>query len=466
MKYKIKILLAVFLLTGCAAPAGQQTAVNTEPPASAEPSVSADTPASAVSEAETVKAEYPEIMEYPVLEDYESEEKWFDAQSEWYQNRFELKEQSRPYASLISGFSEKVRPVLLNTDKTENALYAPLNLYIALSMLAECTGGNTEKQIMDLLGVNSVQDLRTAIPALWKTNYSTGKALTSILSDSVWIDRDYPVNEELLRNLAEYYYASSYYGKAGSEEMNAALQAWLNEATGGLLKDQAEEIKLSGLTRLALASALLYKAKWADEFDPQNTEEGIFHAPEGDILCEMMHASRVGMLYYFDNYAAVSLPLENSGAMYFFLPDEGVDVREMLEEDSVSQVLTEFVIPEHTAECIIEMSIPKLDILSSRDLRDDLKTLGMSDVFDRDVSDFTPLSDEKGMTLDQAVHAARLTADEEGVFAAAFTVLAVAGAGAPPSEIYPFVLDRPFFFVLTSDDGSILFEGIVNHPID
>ena len=428
MKRKIIIMLAASLLAGCAAPSGQETAVNTESPVSEETPAPAVPSAEAGSGIESVNAEYPEIMEYPVLEDYESESDWFDAQSEWYQNRFELKEQSRPYTSLIGRFSEKVRPVLLNTDETENALYAPLNLYIALSMLAECTGGNTEKQIMDLLGVNTVQELRTAIPALWKTNYSTGKGLTSILSDSVWIDRGYPVREELLKNLAEYYYASSCYGEAGSDEMNTALQAWLNEATGGLLKDQAEEIKLSELTRLALASAILYKAKWADEFDPQKTEEGIFHAPDGDIPCEMMRASRTGLFYSFDNYAAISLPLENSGAMYFFLPDEGTDVSELLEEESVSQVLTEYEIPGHTSYCIIDMSIPKLDILSSRDLRDDLKTLGITDVFDRDISDFAPLSDEKGLALDQAVHAARLTADEEGVFAAAFTVLAVAGA--------------------------------------
>ena len=465
MKKKIQIILVLFLLAGCA-PAEKEPAPVPDPSVTAETETPASAAPAPAAMAEAVKAEYPEIREYPIREDFASDNEWFDAQSEWYQNRFESKEQSQPYVSLIGGFSEKVRPVLLNADETENSLYAPLNLYIALSMLAECTGGNTEDQILDLLGAGSVQELRTAIPALWKTNYSTGKGLTSILSDSVWIDQGYPVREELLKNLAEYYYADSYYGEAGSAEMNAALQAWLNEATGGLLKDQAEKIELSELTRLALASAILYKAKWMDEFDPLNTDEGIFHAPQGDVPCEMMHALRLGTYYYFDSYSAISLPLENSGEMYFFLPEEGTDVRELLKEESVNDVLTQYEIPGHSVYSKIDMSIPKLDILSDRDLREDLKTLGITDVFDRNVSDFTPLSDEKGITLDQAVHAARLTTDEEGVFAAAFTVLAAAGAGMPPEEIIPFTLDRPFYFVLTSYDGSILFEGIVNHPKD
>ena len=46
MKKKIQILLALFLLAGCAAPSGQETAVNTESP------VSEETPAPAVPSAE------------------------------------------------------------------------------------------------------------------------------------------------------------------------------------------------------------------------------------------------------------------------------------------------------------------------------------------------------------------------------------------------------------------------------
>ena len=45
---------------------------------------------------------------------------------------------------------------------------------------------------------------------------------------------------------------------------------------------------------------------------------------------------------------------------------------------------------------------------------------------------------------------------------AAYTELALAGAGMIEEEI-DFVLDRPFLFLVTSRDGSILFAGVVRN---
>ena len=66
--------------------------------------------------------------------------------------------------------------------------------------------------------------------------------------------------------------------------------------------------------------------------------------------------------------------------------------------------------------------------------------------------------------LSQAKHAARVSIDEEGCTAAAYTVMAACGAAAPPEEEIDFVLDRPFLFVITGPSGTPLFTGIVNRP--
>lgn len=53
--------------------------------------------------------------------------------------------------------------------------------------------------------------------------------------------------------------------------------------------------------------------------------------------------------------------------------------------------------------------------------------------------------------------------DEEGVTGAAYTALNLAGGAALTEDEIDFVLDRPFMFVLTGADGSILFGGIVRN---
>ena len=53
--------------------------------------------------------------------------------------------------------------------------------------------------------------------------------------------------------------------------------------------------------------------------------------------------------------------------------------------------------------------------------------------------------------------------DEEGVKAATYIELLGAGSAASPEEFIDFVLDRPFFFVITSDNIP-MFSGCVNNP--
>ncbi len=69
----------------------------------------------------------------------------------------------------------------------------------------------------------------------------------------------------------------------------------------------------------------------------------------------------------------------------------------------------------------------------------------MTDVFDAGKADFSPLTDKAdAIFLSQAKHAARVTIDEEGVVAAAYTVMVACGAALPPDERVEFTLDRPF----------------------
>ena len=115
----------------------------------------------------------------------------------------------------------------------------------------------------------------------------------------------------------------------------------------------------------------------------------------------------------------------------------------------------------------VNLSLPKFDVSSDFDLAAGLKTLGVTDVFDETLADFTPSieNSEGSIALSRAEHAARAAIDEEGVTAAAaYTVMMETSAAMPPDEEIDFTLDRPFIFAITSQDGLPLFIGIVNNP--
>ena len=96
-------------------------------------------------------------------------------------------------------------------------------------------------------------------------------------------------------------------------------------------------------------------------------------------------------------------------------------------------------------------------------LKSGLKSLGITSAFGHD-ADFSPILSEQEAWLDAVNHAARVKIDEEGVEAAAYTVMAMAGAAMPPEDEMDFILDRPFLFVITSRDDLPLFAGVVNNP--
>lgn len=458
----MKRIIALFLAMACALSAGCAKAEKKDGKSSI--------PASYC----VAAAEYPEMAPYPNESEFFNAIGYFDNEGfsrvydEWWADKKAQRSQYEGYRDGLDGFFAGSMQEFLSGTNGANRAYSPLNVYMALAMLAEITDGNSRGQILELLGKNDIDSLRAQARAIWNANYSDDGAVTSILASSVWLNENVDFVQETMNSLAENYYASSYRGEMGSDEFNKALQDWLNEQTGGLLQEQAENVEMTPETILALATTVYFRAKWDGEFNENNTKEGIFHLTGADgesVTCDFMHRSGSRTYYWGDKFSSVALGFEGSGSMYFILPDEGVSVDELLADEQAMSFMVNRSDWENTKYLIVNMSVPKFDIASEIDLCAGLKALGITDAFDPAVSDYTPMtSDMEGIFLSKAQHAARVTIDEEGCTAAAYTVMMEAGAAMPPEEEVDFVLDRPFLFVLTSQDGLPLFTGVVNNP--
>ena len=412
------------------------------------------------------RAEYPEMIPYPSNNSYEAYEAWRDS----------VDAQKRELGDIsgLQTFFARSAQTFLTEKPGENRVYSPLNVYMALSMLAQLTDGDSRGQILELLGSESMDGLRRQASDVWNANYRDDGALTSVLASSLWLNRDVSFHRDTMDTLARDFYASSYAGEMGSEEFNKMLQEWLNEQTGGLLEEQAGSVELSPSTVLALATTIYFRAKWQGEFLKESTGPQTFHTPAGDVEADFMHQSGSGGYYWGDKFTAVGKHFETGGAMWFLLPDEGVSPEELLADQEAADFL--FTVDKDSLEnpwenqkyLIVNKAIPKFDVSSQFDLGDGLRALGVIDVYDPAVSDFTPMTTDVDVPIvvGRANHAARVVIDEEGCTAAAFTVIDDWGTGGPPDEEVDFVLDRPFVFCVTGDSGLPLFVGIVNNPIE
>ncbi|MBR1742343.1 MAG: serpin family protein [Lachnospiraceae bacterium] len=362
-------------------------------------------------------------------------------------------------------FYQDTLACFLADGKEENTVYSPINVYLALAMLAESGEGETQEEILDLLQIDDLDALREYVNAIWNATYDDTPESTSLLANSIWLSDKLQYNKNLLERLSKDYHASAFIGTMGTEKMNQALHDWINENTKDLLKDSADGIKLDKATVMEILSTIYFKARWDGRFLKENTNKEIFHGKNGDTEVDMMHRSTMGSVYQTTKFKGVSLEL-SSGTMHFILPEENVKLSDVVKDEHIMDFLGIVPVREKrkAVSAEINLSIPKFDLSSKIDLKAGLKALGVEKAFDSEQAEFQTLfagTKDAGLPayVDKAEHAAMVTIDEDGATGAAYTDFGIKEGAALPEETVDFVVDRPFYYVITSEDGSILFAG-------
>ena len=151
--------------------------------------------------------------------------------------------------------------------------------------------------------------------------------------------------------------------------------------------------------------------------------------------------------------------------MWLILPDEGYTPEDILQSDEYLRLTMDPGSWSNRRTYEIHLSLPKFDVVQQQDLIQGMQKLGITDIFNDRISDFSPLTSTDGLFVSMINHATRVTIDEDGCTAAAFTVIAGEANGTPDEyEKLEFNLNRPFLFVVSSRDNLPLFAGIVKEP--
>lgn len=387
---------------------------------------------------------------------------------EWSRYKRDVEKMAAGRTESARNFLDDSMKLFLSDADGKNAVFSPINTYMALAVAAETAEGSGRQQILDALGAGSIEELRDSAGRLWSYAYSDDGLTTCVLGNSLWLRDDSEYDADTLQRLADSYYASSFSGKMGSEEYDSELRKWLNEQTGGFLTDYTDDVRLSPETVLGLYSTVYFSAQWDDRFREENNTQGVFHSPDGDVQAEFMNWTDVSMSYFWgEDFAAIALHFEDDGMMWFVLPDEDVTAEELAQDSELYGLLHDGYEWEDRSYPEVTLSIPKFDVSAKTELKQGLQQLGITDIFDSERADFTPLSEElDGAAVGSIDQSARVMIDEDGCTAASYVEIEYVGA-APPDDKVEFILDRPFLFFITDDSSDIympLFGGVVNHP--
>lgn len=445
-------LVAALLLAGCAGGAGE--------PGRKEPEKMSYALAEPV---------YPEFPKQPVMPQEGPEGGW-EAYMEAYDKymdaltalRGENSNVTEAEHAALAAFAARSTPLVLPEGTGKNAVYSPLSLWSALAMLAQCAGGDSRRQVLDAVGADSVDPLQEQVSQIWRSLYTDDGQSALILANSIWLNSgmEGAYVQETLDTLAQKYYAGAYAVPMGESAADQAVTDWVKKQTNGLIGGDQPVVQTQADILALLASSLYYKAGWRDKFQPEGTKEDVFTDAAGnETKVDFMHKTVDDDFIRRDGYQAARLAT-SLGEMVFVLPDEGTAPETLLQDPDFLSRLEFYGDAAMYGE--VQWSVPKFDVNSDLDLKGALTSLGITDLLVPGKADLSALTDLDAFVSD-AKQLARVKVDEEGVEAAAVTIISVKNFNLPPqpTEVCVMDLDRPFLFVIRTQDIP-LFIGIVN----
>ncbi|MBP1590691.1 MAG: hypothetical protein ILP22_01455 [Oscillospiraceae bacterium] len=367
------------------------------------------------------------------------------------------------YLDFASSFSDDV---LLNTKDENggsNRIYSPLSVYMAVSVLTECSDGDSLAELTDFLQVSGTEELGKINKDIFDSLYFDEFDKYCRMTNSIWLARQYNFEKDKLKTLADKYYTASFLRDFESQPECDDISEWISQNTSGKFKPFIAADTEEKKTLLKIINTVTFKEKWNTKF--RAGEEGAFHGSDGDINCMFMHGEdKYGRITEDEAFTAYIKSFEDGYKMNFILPADGKNVNDIVSD---SEVMNRVLMAKTGEARNVIADIPKFSSGSKFDLVSTLKDAGVTKIFNE--LDIEPLVKYEENGLDGArvsdiIHEAVIDVDEKGCEAAAYTIINADPTTSMPPEDYEFKADRPFIYFISNKDGVPLFVGIVNDP--
>ena len=353
-------------------------------------------------------------------------------------------------------------------EESKNFAVSPVSAFMALSLAAECAGGNTREEVLSALGV-TYDELTANISTLYRSLIYDSKSTVLNLTNSIWVNEGTPVKQDCISTLSDTFYSYSYAADFLHDNKNA------NKAVRKFVKDQTKgvidyDFKLNEETLFVLINTLYLKAIWNPYGRdlPMTKNKYTFTAKDGATTSKKLVQGYYhgGKVYEAEKYSAFYTQTHGGFKLKFLLPKDGYGVDDVFTAENLAEVnaIKDFGTydEENNIKYETRCFFPEYECSYDGDLIPILQQkFGITTLFD-DRCDFSTLTDAPSY-CSEAKHVTNLVVDKKGIEGAAVMYIAGAGAAAPMETVYAdFIIDRAFGFIITDPYDVTLFSGVVN----
>ena len=361
-------------------------------------------------------------------------------------------------------FAFKLFSEILKQDEGKNIFISPTSVAIALTLLYNGASGKTQQEmatVLELQGINR-SDINAANQTLLATLENLDPEVLLSIANSVWIRQNFPLNQEFLQQVKQFYQATATELDFNSPKAAEIINQWVKENTRGKIPQIIERIDPADV--LFLINAIYFKGNWSEKFDQSRTTQKPFYLPDGSNKQHPL-MSESGEYFYYENklFQVIRLPYgRKQVSMYVFLPLKNSNLDFFYQQLTLDNW-------KNWMRCLSKregyIELPRFKLEYEITLNNTLQALGMGSIFDDSSADFSAMTSDP-VCVSEVKHKTFVEVNEEGTEAAAVTSIEVVLLSAvmfPPP--FRMIVNRPFFYTIRDDrTGLILFMGSIVAP--
>ncbi len=331
-------------------------------------------------------------------------------------------------------------------SKDQNYMISPLSVKMALSLAANGAAGETQEEILAVLGEENIETLNSKMEAMLE-KYEEGDVLRLSIANAVFLNTDSTSAEfapAYLDTIAAHYHATA--EKVNRKNAVEKINGWVSDKTERKITQIISEPTFTAV----LLNAVYFKAAWEDAFSEDATSKETFYSRDGSTAeIDVMH--KTDKMSYFETDAGkiVELPYKTENgdvSMFLVLADENQNPVALLQRAVFSQKR-------------VQLSMPNFEMEYSVKLNEILKAMGMEKAF-TDEADFRPMLGGVPLQISDVLHKTYIKVDEKETEAAATTAIVTVTSAMMPETPVEFKADRPFTFIVRDNtNDEILFIG-------
>lgn len=374
---------------------------------------------------------------------------------------------SKEFLQNFYDFTEQTSVHVFRENVSKNQIYAPLNWYLALSVLSELSAGEAREEIQEVLGISDAEfnasEVNTAIDTLEKRRLPLPIGRLD-LNTSLWLNDEINYQEELLNMLQSQYSTEIYKGDLKNREFQNRITQWVYENTYYEFRpDYNKMLDNADPDAFICLNSLNFYNEWLFPFEEEDTTtEPFFLSDNKEITSDFMKMEKLYHPFMVgEDYMSTSCILKEHESMLFILPEEGLLIEDFIEKrGKLSSIISDWTNEQYSMGKV-KLSVPKFAYSGETNLKTTAETMGINKIFDQNSSAFSGFADEN-IYITDIIQASKIEVDEKGCSASSYTEITAQGSGVSKDEV-EINLNRPFIYILYKNKVPFL-VGVVQNP--